>query len=106
MYLFLINIIKEGIDLYFDLKKKSLTTSSQLNAENLPTVHWSHKTVNNTGSCFGFRSLCRFRVQVVCNVSLFCVMHRSITQHVRGRGWAHYGKSGALQKKGDALQKT
>ena len=40
------------------------------------------KTVNNTCPCFGFRvPACRFRVPVVCNVSLFCVMH-----HVWGRG--------------------
>ena len=59
-----------------------------------------NKTVNNTGSCFGFRvPVCGFRVPVVCNASLFCVMRRRITQHVWGRGWAHYEKSGALQKK-------
>ena len=61
----------------------------------LSALFWcfSNKTVYNTGSCFGFR------VPVVCNASLFCVMRRRITQHVRGRGWAHYRKSGALQKK-------
>ena len=26
-------------------------------------------------------------------------MHQRITQHVRGMGWVHYDKSGALQKK-------
>ena len=55
------------------------------------------KTVYNTSSCFGFRvPVCRFRVPVVCNASLFCVMHWRITQHVRGGALQ---KSGALQKR-------
>ena len=33
-------------------------------------------------------------------------MRWCITQHVQGGGWAHYEKSGTLQKKGDALYKT
>ena len=55
------------------------------------------KTAYNTGSCFGFRvPVCGFRVPVICNASLFCVMHQHIAQHVQG------GVVGALVS---ALQK-
>ena len=52
------------------------------------SLHWLWaKTVNNTGSCFGFWvPVCGFWVPVVCNASLFCVMCQCITQHVWGRG--------------------
>ena len=55
----------------------------------------------NTGSGFGFRvPVCGFRVPVVCNASLFCVVHWHITQHVwGGGGWAHHKESGTLQKR-------
>ena len=69
----------------------------QLNFQKSP----GSKTVNNTGSCFGFRvPVSKFQEPVVCNASLFCVMRQCITQHVwGGGGWAHYGKKVAHYKK-------
>ena len=59
-----------------------------------------YKTVYNTGSCFGFQvPVCGFRVPVVCNASLFCVMRWRITQHVHGGGGGHTTKKVAHYKK-------
>ena len=66
------------------------------------------ETVYNSDSCCGSRvPVCGFRVPVVCNASLFCVMHRRITQHVWGgmgggcttKKVAHYKKKVTHYKK-------
>ena len=57
------------------------------------------KTVNSTGSCFGFR------VPFFCNASLFCVMRWHITQNVWGGG-GHTTRKWHIVIKGDALQKA
>ena len=61
------------------------------------------KTVNNTGSCLGFRvPVCRLRVPDFCNASLFCVMCRRMFRV----GDRCTMKKVAITKKDDALQKT